>query len=340
MTPRPAMTSRRAAPRTRPLRAAAAVLAVLALAACSTASAAEQDILAGATSTTTTSGATPSASSSATCADPTASYTPLASVPAATKLPSGSYEAEIRARGRLVVGVSADTMLFGYRDPLDGTMQGFDIDIARAVAEAVLGDPDKIEYRVISAAQRITLLQTPVEDGGVDLVVRTMTVTCDRWQQVAFSAVYYLAHQKILVAADSDATDFDDLAGQRVCAPAASTSLALLADHPDVEAVSASTHTDCLALFQEGGVDAITGDDAVLAGFAAQDPYVKVVGAALTDEPYGVAMPDDHPEFVRFVNAVLERYRSSGDWQASYDRWLKDALGTGSAPTPVYGRTS
>jgi polar amino acid transport system substrate-binding protein len=243
--------------------------------------------------------------------------------------------ARIRDRGRLVVGVSADSLLLGSRDPISGRIEGFDIDMARLVAEALFGDPNRIELRVITAAQRIPLL----EDGSVDLVARNMTITCARWEQIAFSAEYYRSGQKILVPLGSSATSLADLAGARVCAPAGSTSLDKLDEFPDVEAVSATTHTDCLVKFQQGEVDAITGDDTVLAGLAAQDPYAQVVGEAFTAEPYGLGMNADAVDLVRFVNGVLARGVADGTWTRSYDRWLAGALGAApAAPTPRYGR--
>ena len=55
-------------------------------------------------------------------------------------------------RGRLIAGVSADTLLLGARNPVSGKIEGFDIDMLHAVSQAIFGDPDKIELRVITAA--------------------------------------------------------------------------------------------------------------------------------------------------------------------------------------------
>lgn len=269
------------------------------------------------------------------CADPLASYAPLSPLPAPAAVPAGSTMADIRARGRLVVGVSADSLLLGSRNPLTGVIEGFDIDMARLVAQALFGDPDRVELRVITAAQRIDVLA----DRSVDLVARNMTITCARWEQIAFSAEYYRAGQKLLVPRGSTATSLADLAGQRVCAPAGSTSLENVAEFPDVVAVPAATHTDCLVRFQTGEVDAITGDDTVLAGLAVQDPYAEVVGETFTDEPYGLGVNADDVDLVRFVNAVLAQAMADGRWAQAYDRWFADALGPAPAPpTPSYGR--
>ena len=108
----------------------------------------------------------------------------------------------------------------------------------------------------------------------------------------------------------------------------------------DIEAVGADTHTGCLVLFQQGAVDAITGDDTVLAGLAAQDPYADVVQApAFTAEPYGLGVNEENVDFVRFVNGVLEEMKADGRWTKSYNTWLADSLGKAPAPPqPVYGR--
>ena len=129
--------------------------------------------------------------------------------------------------GYLVVGVSADTYLFGARDPFTGGIQGFDIDMARAVAKAIFGDPSKLQLRVITAADRIPLLQ----DRSVDMVARNLSMTCGRWNDIAFSAEYYRSGQKVLVSkALPGAKDLSlaDLKGKRVCAPTGTTSLTKL----------------------------------------------------------------------------------------------------------------
>lgn len=271
------------------------------------------------------------------CGSAVASYQPTGPLPPANAMPSDSSMKFIQNRGRLIVGVSADTLLLGARNPINGQIEGFDIDMARAVAEAIFGEPGKIELRVISSAQRIPSLQ----NSSVDIVARNMTINCDRWNQIAFSTEYYHAGQKVLVPLETEATGLESLAGKKVCAPAASTSLEKIKDFPKVIAVPADTHTGCLVLFQQGKVDAITGDDTVLAGLAAQDPYAKVVkGAAFTAEPYGLGISKSRPDLVRFVNSVLEQMRADGRWKASYDRWLRDALGPAPAPPKaVYGRT-
>ena len=279
----------------------------------------------------------PSTSPPPPCRNPTASFAPEGPLPSPNELPAGSTMARIKARGRLVAGVSADTYLLGSRNPLNGRIEGFDIDMVKAVTKAIFGDETKYQLKVITAAQRIPALQ----EGEVDLVARNMTITCDRWTQIAFSSEYYRSGQKILVRKGSKATTLADLKGQKVCAPKGTSSMDnLIKRAPDAIPVGADNHTGCLVLFQQGEVAAITGDDTVLAGLAAQDPYAIVPEQkAFTAEPYGLGINGKNVDLVRFVNARLAQMRSDGEWTAIYNRWLADSLGPApSPPKAVYGR--
>lgn len=271
------------------------------------------------------------------CSNALASYAPDGALPRPAALPTGSTMAEILKRGRLIAGVSADTYLLGSRDPITGQIQGFDIDMVKAVTKAIFGDESKYQLRVITAAQRIPALQ----NGDVDLVARNMTITCDRWKQIAFSSEYYRAGQKILVRKGAKATTLAGLKGQKVCAPRATSSMENLVKlAPEAVAVGSDSHTGCLALFQQGQVAAITGDDTVLAGLAAQDPYAVVPEQqAFTAEPYGLGVNSRNVDLVRFVNARLAQMRSDGEWTTIYNRWLAAPLGPAPAPPKaVYGR--
>ena len=230
---------------------------------------------------------------------------------------SGSFMAKIRARGYLIAGVDQSTYHFGFLNPLTGNIEGFDIDMIRAVAQAIFGDPNKVQYKAISDEQRIP----DITSGQVDIVAHTMTITCQRLQQVDFSAVYFEAAQKVLVLKNSNATSLASLHGQKVCATIGSDSLTKIEALKAVP-VAVAYWTDCLVKLQQGDVAAISTDDSILDGLAAQDPWTKIIGLGLTDEPYGLAISKQHPEFVRFVNAVLQQYESDGQWKASYQRWL------------------
>ena len=229
----------------------------------------------------------------------------------------GSFMAKIRARGYLIAGVDQSTYHFGFLNPLNGQIEGFDIDMIRAVAQAIFGNPNKVQFKAITDAQRIP----DILSGAVDIVAHTMTITCARLQQVDFSSVYFDAAQRVLVLKNSPAKSLADLKGQKVCATTGSDSLSVIAKAGAVP-VAVPYWTDCLVLLQQGDVAAISTDDSILDGLAGQDPWTKLVGGRLTDEPYGLAISKQYPEFVRFVNAVLAQLRSDGQWAASYRHWI------------------
>jgi polar amino acid transport system substrate-binding protein len=250
-------------------------------------------------------------------------------------MPPGSTMAAIADRGRLIVGVDQNTGLFGFRDPSTGQLEGFDIDIAREIARAIFGDPDRIQLRVVNANQRESVLQS----GEVDVVVRTYSITCDRKKLVDFSAVYYEANQRILSAKGSGLDSAAALAGKRVCAVSGTTSLSKLLElNPRPQVFSATTWTDCLVMLQQGQVDAISTDDAVLKGLAKQDPTVDVVGDSIAKEPYGIGVNQHQEDLVRFVNGVLDKIHNDGTWQRLYEHWLLQTLGPSPGPPePRYG---
>jgi polar amino acid transport system substrate-binding protein len=273
----------------------------------------------------------PSASTAPTNCNPLASLRPQGSLPQPGAMPAGSTMARISAAGFLTVGVNQNTFLFGYRDATTGQIVGFDVDIAREVARAIFGDPNKVKLVATTSAQRIPYLK----DNTVDLVANTMTMNCARWVDVNFSTQYYDAGQKILVPRTSKATGIADLGGKKVCAASGSTSIANIAEHaPTAIPVSVNDWTDCLVLLQQGQVDAISTDDTILAGLAKQDPTTKVVGERFTKEPYGLAMKKEATDLTRFVNGVLARMRDDGTWASIYTHWLSEPAQT--APVAVY----
>jgi polar amino acid transport system substrate-binding protein len=262
----------------------------------------------------------------------TASLPPTGPLPRPGQMPAGSFMQKIVERGYLIAGVDQNTYLWGYRDPATGQLGGFDIDMLREVSRALFGDPNRIRFVVVPNAQRVPAVQS----GAVDIVAETMTINCQRKMLIDFSTVYYNAGQRILAPANSAIRGPRDLAGRRVCATAGSTSLTnlmALTLKPPVRTVAVTNQSDCLVLLQQGQVDAISTDDTILQGLAAQDPGVRLVGPAFTSEPYGMAISKAHPDFVAFVNAVLARERADGTWASIYKRWL-GRLNGGKAPSP------
>lgn len=260
--------------------------------------------------------------------DPTSFPSPRSrALPAPGRMPAGTFMHRIQRAGRLVAGVDQNSLGLGYFDPIRRRMEGFDIDVVRAVAQAIFGDRHRIRYEAISTAQR----ELAIVKGDVDIVASAFSITCKRRTIMDFSSVYHVAHQRLLVARNSPVTDIADLRGKRVCATRKSTSIDNLAGL-HVVPYPVALRSDCLVALQDGVVAAITSDDAILLGFRRQDPQTKIVGGSLEDEHYGLAINRAHPEFVRFVNAVLERLRRSGCLAALEHHWL------GALQTPRHDR--
>ena len=234
----------------------------------------------------------------------------------------------IRKRGRLLVGLDIGSNLFSFRDPVTGNITGFDVDIAGEVARDIFGKTSAVEYRILSSADRITALQ----NNAVDIVVKTMTITCERRKLVNFSTTYFTAYQRILAPRNSDITGPGDLSGKRVCVARGTTSLRKVQEiNPPPAIVTVVTWADCLVALQQREVDAISTDDAILAGLVAQDPYLHIVGPNMAEEPYGLGINLTNTGLVRFVNGTLERIRNDGTWEALYNKWLT-VLGPAPAP--------
>lgn len=257
----------------------------------------------------------------------------------------------IRSRGYLKVGVDQNSYRWGYRNPngSSGDLEGFDIDLVTAIAKNIFGGSysDKsIQFLAIPTNQRIPA----IESNRVDMVVRTMTITCKRLDDVAFSAPYFLTGQQVLAPKTSTITGYDkSLADKKVCSAEGSTAYDRLDADKKAGKLPASTdisttvpnQLDCLVRLQLGDVDAVVTDSALAASQAAQDPTVELKGTPFTTEYYGVAMNKKAIDLVRRVNRILEGYRTSPDgWRASYTKWLLPTLGqdSGSAnpPAPHY----
>ncbi|MFC9361428.1 glutamate ABC transporter substrate-binding protein [Rhodococcus sp. NPDC057014] len=262
------------------------------------------------------------------CGDPTASLRPFPG----TDTPMPTVDA-IRARGRLVVGLDTGSNLMSFRDPASGAIEGFDVDVAREISRDLFGDPDRLDYRILTSANREKALQ----ESMVDIVAKTMTITCDRKERVAFSSEYFEAQQRVLVVKGSPIRSAADLNGKRVCVVRGTTSLTRLQQvAPAAEILTVPMWSDCLVVLQQRQVDAVSTDDTILAGLASQDPYLEIVGDSMGAEPYGVGITKANEDLVRFVNRTLERIRGDGTWTRMYDRWLSVLGPSPAPPSAVY----
>jgi len=322
------------------------VIASLLLAGCAqwSASASDSavDALRDPTTTTTTVAASPTstaASSSTTCKDGhdrLQTYAPLSPLPSPAELKqhaTGKLR-DILDRGTLVAGVDENTLLLGYRNPSTNALEGFEIDLIRAIATALFGsDQGTVQFKTVTTEQKVSF----VAKGKVDLTVSAVSITCKRRDGdsktpgVEFSAPYFHTAQKMMVRASSDIQKLADLDGKTVCVTSGSTSRDVLAQYElKVTEDVVATRTECLADLQAGKTDAIFTHETFLWGFQAQDPDTTVLSNELSQQYYGVTISkdDDDVDLVRFVNAVIQTQRAGqGDrpsqLQLSYDRWFK-----------------
>ncbi len=244
----------------------------------------------------------------------------------ADKLPTYEIEAaadlsgtpkELSDAGAVTIGVKADQPNLGYKDPDTNEFSGFDIEIAKMVAADLGIDVDGITFKEIPSKNRETALM----NGEIDYYVGTYTINDERKQQVSFVGPYFVAGQDLLVLADNDDIKGpDDLAGKNVCSATGSTPIEKIkTEYPDAETTEFDVYSKCVDALIDGEVDAVTTDDAILAGYAAEEPdELKVVGETFSEEPYGIGLPKGDTELQDFIATALKNHQDNGDYEKAY----------------------
>jgi ABC-type amino acid transport substrate-binding protein len=243
-----------------------------------------------------------------------------------TEFPAGSTMAELQEAGEITIGVKFDVPPFGFKNPQTDEVEGFDVDLGKAIADELGVEPNFIEA---ISDNRIPFLV----DGTADLILSTMTITTDRDAEIDFSTPYYIAEGRVLVPEDSDITGVEDLSGATVCTATGSTYEENLAQNaPDAELRLVDTYSECLELIQTDSVDAVSTDDVILTGMIIQDDSLKLVGDGYTTEPYGAGIAEGDAEFKEFVDGVIGDYLSDGRWAAAYETWIGQYTGESTDP--------
>ncbi|KQQ07793.1 MULTISPECIES: glutamate ABC transporter substrate-binding protein [Rathayibacter] len=224
---------------------------------------------------------------------------------------------------QVTIGVKEDQPGLGYLDAATGERSGFDIEIAKWIAASLGFSEDQIEYTAIPSANR----EASIVNGDIDYYVGTYSITDKRKEQVGFAGPYFETGQQLLVAADNDSIEGpDDLTAETtVCSATGSTPIQnIRTNYPDVPTEEFDTYSQCVDALNDGQVDAVTTDGAILIGYAAQNPdELKVVGEPFSTELYGVGLAKDDTALRGFIN---DMFTEGGDtWTAIYDETLGES---------------
>ncbi|GAA4662800.1 glutamate ABC transporter substrate-binding protein [Streptomyces chumphonensis] len=221
----------------------------------------------------------------------------------------------------ITIGIKFDQPGLGLKTP-DGAYEGFDVDVATYVAKELGYEAGDIEWKQSPSPERENLLSR----GDVDMIAATYSITDERKEKVSFAGPYLIAHQDLLIRSDETAiTDASDLNDKNLCSVGGSTSAQNVKNElaPDAELQEFDTYSKCLDGLSKGTVDALTTDDAILAGYAAQDNYegqFKLAGLSLSDENYGIGLKKGDTEMQEKVNAALEKMIEDGSWKEAVDK--------------------
>ncbi|MFF3290429.1 glutamate ABC transporter substrate-binding protein [Streptomyces sp. NPDC003023] len=222
--------------------------------------------------------------------------------------------------GKIVIGAKNDQPFLGFEDA-NGRRSGFDIEIAKMIAADLGFSARQIEFKTVDTGVR----EQAISSGEVDLYVGTYTINEERKKKVAFAGPYYMAGADLLIREDDRtiAGPFS-LEGKTVCSAKGSTALReIKKPEYNTRTVETTKYTECVDQLLDGKVDAVTTDDAILKGYAAQHPdKLRVVGQPFTEEPYGIGMAKGDEALRDAVSDALRAHDENGDYKMAYDATL------------------
>jgi glutamate transport system substrate-binding protein len=219
----------------------------------------------------------------------------------------------------LTIGIKYDQPGLGQKVGED--YKGLDVDVARYVAKELGFEGDKVIFKETPTPQR----ETAIQGGQVALIFATYSINDERKKKVSFAGPYFIAGQDLLVSADNtDITGPDAMNGKTLCSVTGSTPAEKIKKEyaTTVKLFEQDTYSKCVEALVGGTVDAVTTDNVILAGFAAQPQYagkLKVIGKPFSTERYGVGLKLGDTELCNKVNAALEKMISDGSWQKAVD---------------------
>ncbi|WP_288530072.1 transporter substrate-binding domain-containing protein [uncultured Secundilactobacillus sp.] len=226
----------------------------------------------------------------------------------------------------LTWGVKADTKLFGLMDVKDGQIKGFEVDLADALTKQILGPKGKAQFVQVTSSTRMPLLQ----NGNIDAIIATMTITPERAKQVDFSRSYFDAGQSLLVKNGSPIHNIKDLnhSGRTVLGVVGSNSVQNVAKAaPKARVLQLSDYAQAMTALKSGQGDALTTDNGILYGMAVENPGYSVVGGTFTKEPYGIATRKGQGDFQKKIAKALTEVEKSGQYNKLLAKWFSNVPG-------------
>lgn len=223
-----------------------------------------------------------------------------------------------KKRGNLVIGAKADQPYLGFQDQSTKKYSGFDIEIAKMIAADLGFSADQIEWKTVDSGAR----ETAVSKGDVDLMIGTYTMNDERRKQIAFAGPYYHAGASLLVRKDEkDIKGPESVRGKKVCSIVGSTPLQNIKKPKyGAKVTELSKYSECVAQMLNNQVDAVTTDDAILMGYAAQNKgKLKVVGEPFSDEPYGVGLKKNDTALQKAVADAIKAHQENGDYKKAFE---------------------
>lgn len=217
---------------------------------------------------------------------------------------------------KITIGIKYDQPGLGLKTP-DGKFTGFDVDVATYVAKELGYDAKDITFKQAPSAERENL----IKNGDVKFVVASYSINDKRKAEVDFAGPYFLAHQDLLVRADDTSiTKATDLNSKKLCSVTGSTSAQNVKDKlaPKADLQEFGGYSECLTGLENKAVDALTTDNSILAGYAAQKEHqgkFKLVGLSLSDENYGIGLKKGDKDLQTKINAALKKMVDDGSWE-------------------------
>jgi len=226
----------------------------------------------------------------------------------------------IKERGVLKVGVKVDVPKFGFKDPQTGKIDGMEIDLARSIAKKILGDENKVEVQAVTAKTRGPLL----DNGEVDLVIATFTITDERKQSYNFSEPYFTDGVALMVKKDSGITSLKDLNGKKIGVAQSATSKKALVDEVNklgikVDFLEFGTYPEIKTALDSGRVDCFSVDGAILYGYL--DDSTVILPDRYSPQEYGIASKKSNTSLAKLVDDTVAEMQKSGDMDKLIKKW-------------------